>query len=933
MDKKNPPLKVTLFRHGQLLDIVPPVDALYSQFCTVRHEAKATTEKGFLIEPTEQSLIWPDKDQVGNAYLQTFAGNEPKVTAILQRRGIPTKRTGRRPRSLGEPKWANLPRYLTGDRLWIRFVQQHERGIIWYRQSDIQVPWLIAQIAFSWPARRILVLVTRKEEAKAIHGLLRSLRIYASLATSQHYPRKAQAVTVCTFSGLKQLGVQLHKRTICICLDPPEVFQKPDWLPHYGGRLYGLLPEDLWLPKFQADHVEALFGTESLFLPRHGFRDLPVNVVFWDYGDRGLKPRFRERATAFNLKQQLVWQNQKRNRLIAGLASTIANEDQQALADRFPKVAPHLYHCVGRRVAVLVENLDHAVALANHLPDWPIVARHESVLPAEVDQSAAAGDQLNQALAAGREPSSQWRDVIVTTSALDRLGKPDVIIRADAGVTLPPIPSTFFIASDGVSRSLTLIDVGDNNHAVMRRRANWRRNTYRKRGWNLVRHGGGLDIKNEDQFHHPPTVDHQDRRKLRTTAYVSLGKWYKGKHTALIAYQSRAKRRRRKAEAEQTCVTLRQIADHEFLLDCFKHLRRHGGKGTGLDRIGYDSLSMTEWAAILRKLSKALLKRRYLPQVPRRVLIDKPGTDEKRILNLGSICDRVVALALHRKLEPHFDKLFLNGVWGFRPDRGILGMLSAIKKAMRETGRFVVVVQDIRKAFDNIPVEVLVAAHHHAQSDLTSNETQQRVKINDSVLKLIAQIARSTDQQRLVGIDQGSNYSPTALNLVLHYVHDLPLSAAVTNPYWYRYADNLVYLCQDETEGKQILHQASTLLEQAKLELKDTEGGVFDLRKHSVDLLGFRLRKEQDDLKIRLGKEAWKGLDAQLTDVHECADPQKVAQEVIVGWVNAFGAAFENVETSVTEVLRTASKRGFQEMDRKLVQDVAQVAKERWGTM
>jgi len=309
----------------------------------------------------------------------------------------------------------------------------------------------------------------------------------------------------------------------------------------------------------------------------------------------------------------------------------------------------------------------------------------------------------------------------------------------------------------------------------------------------------------------------------------------------------------------------------------------------------------------------------------------KPGSDEYRMLQLGSICDRIVALALHRKLEPHFDKLFLDNVWGFRPKRGPEQLLAHLKRTIERTERPILALADIRKAFDNVPTDVLIYAHARAQKDFSDGATVFPFKLPNSVRKLVACIARGTVQNRKIGLDQGNNYSPTALNLVLHYVHDLPLAARDYHPCWYRYVDNLIFPCQNEYEGEEILKKVGYLLPLGKLKLKDAEKGVFDLRKEDVDLLGFQLRLVKDELILRPGREAWKGLQKQLSDAYVNPNPPQTAQAVVNGWVNVFGIAFENVETSVSKVVKTASYLGFLELDKTKIMETAHQARERWN--
>ena len=99
-------------------------------------------------------------------------------------------------------------------------------------------------------------------------------------------------------------------------------------------------------------------------------------------------------------------------------------------------------------------------------------------------------------------------------------------------------------------------------------------------------------------------------------------------------------------------------------------------------------------------------------------------------------------------------------------------------------------IDDVKKAFDFVPIAPLM-------------ETFAEHIVDESLLQLVETVLRGgEDRDRAVGIPQGSPLSPLALNVYLHHAHDLPLEADVTFPPFFRYADNLVYLCEGVPEGQ-----------------------------------------------------------------------------------------------------------------------------------
>jgi RNA-directed DNA polymerase len=143
----------------------------------------------------------------------------------------------------------------------------------------------------------------------------------------------------------------------------------------------------------------------------------------------------------------------------------------------------------------------------------------------------------------------------------------------------------------------------------------------------------------------------------------------------------------------------------------FRQLQREGGPAPGIDGISPADVSLGEFGHIAAKLSQVLIDGRYRPQQTRRVAIDKLGTDEKRILKIGVLLDRVVGKALHETLQPIWETIYLPQSYGFRPGRSAWQMLAAVVATIEAEDRWVLAVDDVRKAFDN-PVR-------HCSSPLT----------------------------------------------------------------------------------------------------------------------------------------------------------------------------------------------------------------------
>jgi hypothetical protein len=131
-------------------------------------------------------------------------------------------------------------------------------------------------------------------------------------------------------------------------------------------------------------------------------------------------------------------------------------------------------------VIVLVENLEHALALGRRLPDWPILTGVEVCLhglPAEKASQIRPASPLGEA-----HPLY----AIVTASGLGTLDMSavGVVVRADGGVGLPALLGKSFVVTESdPPPPVLLIDFCDRHHPMLRRWSRWREKAYAERGW------------------------------------------------------------------------------------------------------------------------------------------------------------------------------------------------------------------------------------------------------------------------------------------------------------------------------------------------------------------------------------------------------------------------------------------------------------------
>lgn len=409
--------------------------------------------------------------------------------------------------------------------------------------------------------------------------------------------------------------------------------------------------------------------------------------------------------------------------------------------------------------------------------------------------------------------------------------------------------------------------------------------------------------------------------------------WQRRLHpkTAQQAWEERRERRRVQMGYGLLPITLESIADHENLYEVFKKARQ-GGQAPGIDEITYCDLSNSEVGEIMRALSATILKQTYRPMPTRAVPIPKPGKAEKRWLKIGVIWDRVVARALERRMDVLWSTTFLPCSYGFRQGYDAWKMLAELEARMVTEDSWVLAVDDLKSAFDNVPIPALLECHERllAECPLPKGKKARATtrKEHEKLLWLIETVVRGSEITRQRGIDQGNPYSPTCLNALLNYYLDVPIRDMMEAPFWFRYADNLCFLARNVSEGRLLMRKVRRLLNPLGLTLRD-DGGVHDLSKgKEAQLLGFTLRRSGNQVVFNLGKKAMNHLAQNLGKAHETVHPQETARQSLLGWVESVGPAFENGVTEIPMILRQAAEHGFRELASP--DELQQLWKESW---
>src|SRR4051794_34397303 len=174
---------VELRQSRQVVTISPPVERLDHYFFTVLHHRGHHPEHGAAILPVADPLVWK-VTKFSRPALRCLAGLKGLIKEFLEGHGLRVKLAGE-PAALAHPDRDQLscfPR-IDWELLWL--VRYWDRGLIWFeRGGKVSVARLVAQIALGWPEKRLVIVVTRIQDARRLARDLRRYLPRVGLSTS-----------------------------------------------------------------------------------------------------------------------------------------------------------------------------------------------------------------------------------------------------------------------------------------------------------------------------------------------------------------------------------------------------------------------------------------------------------------------------------------------------------------------------------------------------------------------------------------------------------------------------------------------------------------------------------------------------------------------------------------------------------------------------
>ena len=309
-----------------------------------------------------------------------------------------------------------------------------------------------------------------------------------------------------------------------------------------------------------------------------------------------------------------------------------------------------------------------------------------------------------------------------------------------------------------------------------------------------------------------------------------------------------------------------------YLYECFNKL--DGKKAVGIDGVTKDDYK-ENIGVNLKTLVSKMKRMAYRPQPVKEVLIPKEGQKGKtRPLGISVFEDKIVQLLTSKILEAIYEPVFRECSYGFRPNRNCHSVIKKVIDRLYVNRYAVVIDVDIKNFFGTINHQKLVEL--------------LRIKIkDDTFIRYIVRMLKAGVlcdgelRKSEEGSPQGNVASPILANIYAHYAIDVWFEDVVKeytkgNVELYRYCDDLLICCEEDTDAERIKRALIGRLYKYGLELNQEKTRMVRIDKRSgnrktFDFLGFTfyLGKSRKGVVVPKVRTSKKRLRMKLKRVNE----------------------------------------------------------------
>ena len=361
-------------------------------------------------------------------------------------------------------------------------------------------------------------------------------------------------------------------------------------------------------------------------------------------------------------------------------------------------------------------------------------------------------------------------------------------------------------------------------------------------------------------------------------------------HEGYAGAQSGGSRKSREADGTDL---LERILSRENLNRAYKRVKANKGAP------GIDGMTVEDALPWLREHREELLEQirsgKYKPQPVRRKEIPKPDGGVRQ-LGIPTVIDRVIQQAIAQQLTPIFEPKFIDGSYGYRPNRSAQQAIQKVKEYAEE-GYTTAVEIDLSKYFDTLNHELLM--------NMVREEVKDK-RVTDLIKKYLKSgvFAEGLLVKTEEGSPQGGPLSPLLANIYLNkYDQEMTRRGVKV----IRYADDIVILAKSKQAGERLLESSKRYLEgKLKLKLnaeKSKVVSVYAIR--NFKFLGFALGKGKNGIYIRAHAKSLKKAKQKLKELTSRSQGRNVrvvmrnVKVYIRGWLGYFGIA--SMKTTMQE--------------------------------
>ena len=350
---------------------------------------------------------------------------------------------------------------------------------------------------------------------------------------------------------------------------------------------------------------------------------------------------------------------------------------------------------------------------------------------------------------------------------------------------------------------------------------------------------------------------------------------------------------RQETEETDGADLLERILSRENLNRAYKRVKANKGAP------GIDGMTVEDALPWLREHREELLEQirsgKYKPQPVRRKEIPKPDGGVRQ-LGIPTVIDRVIQQAIAQQLTPIFEPKFIDGSYGYRPNRSAQQAIRKVKEYAEE-GYTTAVEIDLSKYFDTLNHELLM--------NMVREEVRDK-RVTDLIKKYLKSgvFAEGLLVKTEEGSPQGGPLSPLLANIYLNkYDQEMTRRGVKV----IRYADDIVILAKSKRAGERLLESSKRYLEgKLKLKLnaeKSKVVSVYAIR--NFKFLGFALGKGKNGIYIRAHAKSLKKAKQKLKELTSRSQGRNVrvvmrnVKVYIRGWLGYFGIA--SMKTTMQE--------------------------------